>query len=96
MKTRKEKSKHEIIVKIKGLNPKNSIHFRYSKEFLNNELTWENRRGYWLGVVLTKKKVNKDGLQSNFSKTKFSAHELWRQKVISISRYAITRDHFEV
>ena len=42
------------------------------------------------------KKVNKDQFQSNFSKTKFSTHELWRQKVSSFSDSMKTRDQLEI
>ena len=42
------------------------------------------------------KKVNKDQFQSNFSKTKFSTHELWRQKVSSFSDSMKTRDQLEL
>ena len=55
----------EIIAKIMCENQSLKKTIGNSKEFLNSS-----------GV-----RVAANGLQSNFLKTKFSAHELWRQKV---------------
>ena len=64
---------NEIIAKIMCENQSLKKTIGNSKEFLNSS-----------GV-----RVTANGLQSNFLKTKFSAHELWRQKVNSISDLAL-------
>ena len=74
-----------------------TFHFGFWWNNYKKEITFakmENRR--WCHGCSAEKKVNKYGLQSNFRKWKFKAHELSRQKVSSISVYTETRDHFEI